>query len=277
VPTIAIVTVVLNDLKGLERTYRSIAEQSSGDFDWIVIDGKSTDGSVEFLSAHESAIYRWVSESDDGIYDAMNKGVRLAHSEHILFMNAGDELNDSRVIEFLGRTVLNLECDIDVLLGGTQQVFKSASMYRPPKPLKFITKGLPAFHQSTLYRTQGLLRRPYRTDYVLLADYEWLANSFIKGVDLAVVDRELSRFYVGGSSYRHLTRKSRELYSINRHVLKLSIIRASLNYISSLVKSIIGLAIATLPTGVLATRTFGHTSVPSEKVVVVRHKYKTDI
>jgi putative colanic acid biosynthesis glycosyltransferase len=92
-PWLSVVTVVRNDLPGLERTHASLAEQVLRDFEWILIDGASTDATraraSELLA---EGIARGVSEPDTGIYDAMNKGLRLARGSHVLFLNAGDRL-----------------------------------------------------------------------------------------------------------------------------------------------------------------------------------------
>jgi len=276
-PTIAIITVVLNDIKGLERTFSSVTNQTSNDFEWIVIDGNSTDGSIEFLSKHDNLIEKWLSESDRGIYDAMNKGVKLTSADFVIFMNAGDEFSDPTVIEFICTNVLKSDNSVDVLLGGTQQTFKNLDVYRPPKPLKFITKGLPAFHQSTIYRTQRLRQRPYSSSYTLLADYEWLADCFTKGANLAIVDRPISRFHVGGASYRAFSQKSRELYAINREILKLNIFHAALNYLTALAKSVTGLAITRFPFRFSKEPlSLGRTSVPSGKVSFLAHQFSVE-
>ena len=85
-PFFSIITVNLNHLEGLTRTAASIAGQSCDDYEWIVVDGGSNDGSVGFL---ESSSARWSSEADSGIYDAMNKGTQQSRGHYLLFLNAG--------------------------------------------------------------------------------------------------------------------------------------------------------------------------------------------
>jgi glycosyltransferase involved in cell wall biosynthesis len=91
-PLISIVTVVLNGAATLERTFRSVFDQGFQDLDYVVIDGGSTDGSLDIIRKYESRIGHWCSEPDDGLYDAMNKGVRAARGRWILFLGADDEL-----------------------------------------------------------------------------------------------------------------------------------------------------------------------------------------
>ena len=87
---VSIITVNFNHFEGLKRTYESIVSQTFTDYEWIVIDGGSTDGSREFIEQHQDRIAYWCSEKDNGIYHAMNKGIRQAKGEYLNFMNTGD-------------------------------------------------------------------------------------------------------------------------------------------------------------------------------------------
>ena len=98
-PTFSIVTVVLNDLSGLRKTAASLAHQSFTDFEWIVVDGASTDQQKPDPGALTPEPIVFISEPDRGIYDAMNKGWKLASGEWILFLNAGDALCQDRTLE----------------------------------------------------------------------------------------------------------------------------------------------------------------------------------
>ena len=87
---VSIITVNFNNLEGLKRTYESVVSQTFTDYEWIVIDGGSTDGSREFIEQHQDRFAYWCSEKDNGIYHAMNKGIRQAKGEYLNFMNSGD-------------------------------------------------------------------------------------------------------------------------------------------------------------------------------------------
>lgn len=93
-PSLSIVTVVRNDRQGLEQTIRSLQTQSYRDFEYLVIDGASTDGTLDVVRRHEASIQFWQSGQDAGIYDAMNQGLRKAEGQYILFLNAGDRILD---------------------------------------------------------------------------------------------------------------------------------------------------------------------------------------
>ena len=87
---LSIITVNLNNLEGLKKTYESVVCQTFTDYEWLVIDGGSTDGSREFIEQHQDKFAFWCSEPDKGIYNAMNKGIVRAKGEYLNFMNSGD-------------------------------------------------------------------------------------------------------------------------------------------------------------------------------------------
>src|SRR5512147_620337 len=89
-PRVSIITVVRNDHAGLAITMDSVAAQDYADREYVIVDGASTDGTVEVIRRRAAEVTRWISEPDSGIYQAMNKGVRAAAGEYVCFMNAGD-------------------------------------------------------------------------------------------------------------------------------------------------------------------------------------------
>lgn len=96
---VSIITVNYNNHKGLKKTLDSIRIQTCKDFEWIVIDGGSTDGSKELLEQNNASISYWVSEKDHGIYEAMNKGIKVARGDYLQFLNSGDSLVDKDIIK----------------------------------------------------------------------------------------------------------------------------------------------------------------------------------
>ena len=97
----SIITVNFNNRDGLRKTIESVIHQTCRDYEYIVIDGGSTDGSVDVLKEYDKNIDYWVSEPDKGIYNAMNKGITQAHGEYLNFMNSGDCFYDKNVLENL--------------------------------------------------------------------------------------------------------------------------------------------------------------------------------
>ncbi|MFV0419942.1 MAG: glycosyltransferase family 2 protein [Dysgonomonas sp.] len=109
---LSIITINYNNAQGLEKTIKSVVSQNLRDFEYIVIDGNSTDGSKDIIKTYEDRIHYWISESDSGIYNAMNKGIRQANGEYLLFLNSGDFLNDEDSL----RTVLfELNTGMDIV------------------------------------------------------------------------------------------------------------------------------------------------------------------
>ncbi|MGO4770952.1 glycosyltransferase family 2 protein [Flavobacterium sp. W22_SRS_FK3] len=104
---LSIITINYNDIQGLQKTVESVVSQSSNDFEFLVIDGGSTDGSSEYLGVQNKKLDYWISEKDRGIYHAMNKGIRASSGEYILFLNSGDVLLDDT--EILNKVVLHLD------------------------------------------------------------------------------------------------------------------------------------------------------------------------
>lgn len=100
-PRVSIITVTYNAESLLERTLQSVLSQRYADKEIVVVDGQSSDGTVAVIKRHAAAIQSWVSEPDKGIYDAMNKGVRMATGDWILFMNAGDTFASDDVLQRL--------------------------------------------------------------------------------------------------------------------------------------------------------------------------------
>ena len=121
-PLISIITVNLNDLKGLQRTIRSVFDQTWQEFEFIVIDGGSTDGSKQLIEENKDRIDHWVSEQDSGIYNAMNKGIKMASGEYLFFLNSGDHLVSDSILEENHDLIANYDLiyfDINVVENGS--------------------------------------------------------------------------------------------------------------------------------------------------------------
>ena len=95
---LSIITINFNNRNGLEKTIESVTSQTCKDFEWIIIDGGSTDGSRELVEKKQKYITYWCSEPDSGIYNAMNKGIKKAKGDYCFFLNSGDRLHDKDVM-----------------------------------------------------------------------------------------------------------------------------------------------------------------------------------
>jgi len=221
---ITIVTVVYNDLAGLRKTYESICSQSNRDFHWVVVDGGSTDGAADYLQSLDCSFLTWSSEKDNGIYDAMNRGVSRSAGEYVVFMNAGDVFFDSDVLAKVCMSLLGRQSGADILYGGAMLSFPGSGrmVYRSPRHVeKSLWHGLPANYQATFYRRALLGVEPYDLKYQLCGDYSLSASLMRDGAYAVYLDEPLATFEVGGLSYTRRTKLFAEPYCIQRDVLGL--------------------------------------------------------
>ena len=180
----SIITINYNNCEGLGRTLESVVNQTCRDFEYIVIDGGSTDGSKELIEQYADRIDYWVSEPDKGIYNAMNKGIAVAKGEYCNFMNSGDTFVDSGVLEHL---ILKMN-DSDVIAGRTHAVSKTGTGFEtlyimaPPQDItaKFFIKGT-LNHQATFIKTKLLKENNYREDLKIVSDWAFFFDVLILG------------------------------------------------------------------------------------------------
>ena len=185
---VTVITVARNARNDLRRTMESVARLSYPDVEYIVVDGASTDGTVEMLEKSKGV--RWTSEADRGIYDAMNKGVTKATSEWVIFMNAGDRFASDDVIE---RVFSHPETDAaDVIYGDV--VKRGTVCSASPEPVD----GHRMFfcHQSCIARCKCLIDTPFDISHRMSADFKWVKRMIKQGRRLVAV----SEFDTGGVS-----------------------------------------------------------------------------
>jgi putative colanic acid biosynthesis glycosyltransferase len=238
-PKFSIVTVVRNDLDGLKRTAESIFTQQFGDFEWLVVDGASQDGTVPYLNSLQSDYLKWSSESDRGIYDAMNKGILRSRGEYLVFLNAGDTFPNLNILDLINKE-LDRQGSPDVLFGGAELVFSNGkSIYRPPKIMeRYIWHGLPANHQATYFKQRALGDLLYDPAFKICGDYFLVAKLFQKNISAAYLNKTLVRFSVGGASYQNKVPLFLEPYRIQRDILKTSFFLRSASLIRRLVATL---------------------------------------
>lgn len=222
-PLFSIISVLFNDASGLRRTEASVRSQTEKDFEWVVVDGGSTDGAVDFLRSLEAPYLRWTSERDRGIYDAMNKGTALARGRYVIYMNGGDAFSDARCLEVVRRTLEQAGWP-ELCYGGCNWAFADGNLrYRAPRSMaRAIRHGLPGMHQATFYRREFLEVPPYDLKYPVSADYYVSARCYVQGARACYIDRALADFGVGGHSMEKAAASLREAWDIQRDVLRLS-------------------------------------------------------
>lgn len=200
---VSIITVNLNDAAGLRKTVSSVLAQTYNDFEFIVIDGGSTDGSTDFIREISSRLSYWLSEPDNGTYNAMNKGIKLASGEYCLFLNSGDFFVDDRVLD----NIFNKSETADIISGDVLKVRPNKKFRRVSSPEtislhKLCIHSLP--HQATLIRRSLFEEIGYYTEsYKIVSDWEFFLKALvIFEKSYSHLNIDVSFFRTGGISSR---------------------------------------------------------------------------
>lgn len=200
--SISIVTVTRNAADLLKRTIESVGRQKYDKMEYVVIDGASDDGSVKAISESQ-LIDKWISEPDKGIYDAMNKGARMATGEWILFMNAGDTFAGDDVVSRL-MTEAGSHPDADVIYGDVIRC-GNASGEGTLKEASDVLKGhrLAFCHQSVICKRKDLLENPFDIRHKYSADFKFFKTLHKQNKNFIHVNFPVARFDVTGVSTRN--------------------------------------------------------------------------
>lgn len=214
----SIITVTYNASQWLERTIQSVISQSYPHIEYIIIDGNSTDGTLEIIKKYQSSIAHCVSEPDSGLYDAMNKGLKLASGDYVWFLNAGDTIYSETTVQEIVN-LLKGEKMPDIVYGETQIVDSEGSalgMRRLKSPEKLSWKsfrmGMLVCHQSFLVKRT--IAEPYNLQYRFTADYDWCIRCMRKADAIFNTRLTISRFLEAGLSAANRKESLKERYRI---------------------------------------------------------------
>ena len=197
---LSVITINYNNCEGLRRTIESVVGQTFNDYEFIIIDGGSTDGSVGVIKDFEDKILYWVSEKDRGIYHAMNKGVNRAHGDYCIFMNSGDYFYDNRVL----KDVSNSHAREDIIVGKVVIDDQDNIISPPPKSgevtLYHLYSGaIP--HQGSFIRTELLRKYPYDEDIKISSDWKFFLQTLIlDNCSIRYLDIFIARYDTDGFS-----------------------------------------------------------------------------
>src|ERR1700743_2328493 len=216
-PILSVITIVYNNVKDIERTILSVIGQTYHNIEYIVVDGLSTDGTLAVINKYESRIARIISEKDEGIYDAMNKGLAAAKGDYVIFMNSGDEFFDADTVA----AVFASADDADIYYGETERIDaggQSLGQRRHKAPKKFDWRsfryGMSVSHQAIYIKRA--LTEPYDRQYQLSADIDWILRIAKKAKTIVNVNRYVAKYLVGGMSKK----KHRQSLSERFHIMK---------------------------------------------------------
>ena len=180
-PLVSVITVCYNATTVIEATILSIIGQTYSNIEYIIIDGGSTDGTIEVIKKYEKKISYWVSEPDKGIYDAMNKGIVKSTGEWIHFLNAGDVYLNTHILEDYIRCFNEKKVKADVLYGDVICKFDFGNLLLKPGALSDFESYFPISHPATLVKGELLKENVFDTSYQISADYELLYRLYHKG------------------------------------------------------------------------------------------------
>jgi FkbM family methyltransferase len=229
-PNFLIVTINLNNSDGLSLTLKSILSQVYSYYSCVVIDGGSTDGSDSAYRIHGNTNIHFYSGPDQGIYDAMNKGVKHATTDHdyVLFLNSGDVFSTPHILLIVAQAIEASRDWPDVIYGhtvlsmtGVSNATKSLSKARQ---LSNVILNIPMHHQSIYFKIKSLPVPPYDIAYRYAGDYEIIARLYNDRRSFAFLDYPLSIFDVGGASFDHKVQSKSylELAAIRKKYFRLS-------------------------------------------------------
>lgn len=197
-PLISIITVSYNAVESIEETILSVINQTYSNIEYIIIDGGSTDGTVDIIKKYSDKIAYWVSESDKGIYDAMNKGIKVASGEWINFMNSGDSFFDNNVVKNLINRLTVRKSKI--LYGDTYFKKGTDLILNKAKSLSYFRKGMPFCHQSVFVSSDIII--PFNLNFKIAADYNFFYFLYINygGIIFDYIDLPIAKYDINGIS-----------------------------------------------------------------------------
>ena len=227
-PTFSIITVCYNAEKTLESTIKTVLAQTYPAIEYIIVDGKSKDSTLSIVQKYENQITKWISESDKGIYDAMNKGLELATGDYVWFINAGDKIRQPDTLEkmvhpkqglpdvYYGEVMLIDEADNDI---GTRSDLTTRKL---PAKLDWnsMQLGLVVCHQAFIPR------RTIAPSYILnnlSADIDWIIKCLKKANTITHTQSIIADYLMGGTSVQQHRQSLKDRYQVlNTHYGKFS-------------------------------------------------------
>jgi len=221
-PKISVITVVYSDKIGLEKTIQSVINQTYDNIEYIIIDGGSSDGTVDVIKKYEAKIDYWVSEKDNGIYDAMNKGIVLAKGKYLLFLNAGDNFALKELLQNIINKINALEVQPKVIYGGSNVFTEDGTFLSKLNPLVLNKKNLNRYATRTVCHQSIFVNRDniplYSDKYRLKGELNWyyeLVENF-KEDEMLNIDEIVCDYYLGGTGDKNFFENYFERINVTR-------------------------------------------------------------
>lgn len=234
-PLLTIITVVLNNRQGLSKTFASIKEQTFNNYEWVIIDGASTDGTAEDALQLQSPSVNVVTEQDHGVYFAMNKGLERSRGLFVMFLNAGDTFVSRDTLEKL-QPFLKLDT-LDFIYGDSLQWIADRQLYKAANGHRKIRYGMFGCHQAMYYRRSVIGKMHYDTRFKVSADYDFTARFLKKTINITRVPEALCIYDIPNISLRFRNKGRRENWVVQRDILKVSFLNRIFIYLISCLMS----------------------------------------
>ena len=216
----SIITVNFNNKEGLRKTIESVIHQTYRDFEFIIIDGGSTDGSIEVLKEYDAQINYWISEPDGGIYQGMNKGIKKATGDYLNFMNSGDCFYNEKVLQ----NVFEKQFSCDIIVGKdyhyNSQTRQGFCTILPPRisMITFFIQTLP--HQSSFFKRELFSNTLYDESLRIVADIKFYIQKIcIESCSTEIIDDIICRREPDGISKSYKERRIAEHQTVLKQVL----------------------------------------------------------
>lgn len=220
-PSFSIITVTYNAVAVLEKTLLSVINQSYKKVEYIIIDGNSTDGTAAVIKKYEDKIAYWISEPDQGLYDAMNKGLQVATGDYVWFLNAGDLLKNENIVAELADVAVRNDMP-DVLYGETDLIDKEGTVLgerrlKAPAQLtwKSFRMGMLVSHQAFLVRRE--IAPMYDLQYRFSSDFDWCIQCMKQAKSITNSKRVLVNYLYEGLTTTNRKASLKERYAIMSH------------------------------------------------------------
>jgi glycosyltransferase involved in cell wall biosynthesis len=213
-PLVTIITVVRNGEETLEETILSVINQTYKNIEYIIVDGASADSTIGIIRKYEDKIDYWMSESDEGIYYAMNKGIDLATGEWINFMNSGDTFNSTVVVSNFNKYI-NL--DTDIFYGGVCYHKNKKDMNNKKINDLYFLMGHMICHQAIFSRRKIFFLKKFDISFTICSDKDWLIYLYKHGVKLQLIPIIVCTFAPPGVSSNILKMKTEIFFITKRY------------------------------------------------------------
>ncbi|CAK0751354.1 Glyco_trans_2-like domain-containing protein [Azospirillaceae bacterium] len=218
-PWLSIVTVVRNDLPKLIATFQSLIVQDHQNFEWIVVDGASTDGVQAWLTACGDRVAWWRSAPDSGIYEAMNIGLSVVRGDYVLFLNAGDKLPTPQTLGRIAAECQRLLLVPDFIYGDALEESEDGRrLYKPARSYRTAWYGMFAHHQSIIYSRMLAQRFRFDVSFSIGADYALTLQTLQVAQGVVKLPIPFCIFATGGVSWRRASQGRRDQMRIRRKV-----------------------------------------------------------